>query len=188
MKNQQVTFPRVAYEFRNHAIPATFVGRRDHAECRSYKIFVNPSITEVLCTTTAEAIAMGKFVIIPVHPSNDFFVQFPNCLQYSSKEEFVTLLQYAMSHQPEPLTAELKHELTWEAATERCLEAAAITRRDAARRERIGKTKSDHYIAKMHYELGKGKKGDVIRKLLGGGPVSDQHKYLTGTEMSTELS
>jgi hypothetical protein len=182
-------FPKSRYEFRKHAIPATFVGRRDHAECRLYKIFVNASITEVLCTTTAEAIAMGKFVIVPAHPSNDFFVQFPNCLQYSSKKEFVTLLRYALTHDPEPLTPELKHLLTWEAATERCLEAAAISRRDAARLERIGKTKSDHYIAKMHYELGKGKKGDVIRKFLGGGPVSDQVHYETTLKsVSTECS
>lgn len=182
-------FPKSRYEFRKHAIPASFAGRRDHAECQLYKIFVNPSITEVLCTTTAEAIAMGKFAIVPVHPSNEFFTQFPNCLQYSSKKEFVTLLQYALAHDPEPLTPELKHELTWEAATERCLEAAAITRRDAARRDRIGKTKSDHQLAKTLNELGAGKKGDVIRRVLGGGPVSDQvHYQMTVKELAAECS
>jgi hypothetical protein len=41
----------------------------------------------------------------------------------------------------------------------------------------VGKTKLDHQIAKIHYELGKGVKGDVIRKFLGGGPVSNQVHY-----------
>jgi digalactosyldiacylglycerol synthase len=87
------------------------------------QIFVNPSTSEVLCTTSAEALAMGKFVILPSHPSNDFFAQFPNCLAYSSKEEFVGNLYYAITHSPEPLADEYSHALSWEAATQR-LEAA----------------------------------------------------------------
>jgi hypothetical protein len=69
--------PKSRYELRRHSIPARFLGVKDHALLRDipgHKIFVNLSITEVLCTTTAEAMAMGKFVIIPEH--RKFFLSF----------------------------------------------------------------------------------------------------------------
>lgn len=101
-----------------------FHGPVDHAAlAETHKIFINPSTSEVLCTTVAEALAMGKFVVLPSHPSNDFFAQFPNCLTYANKEEFVGNLYFALTHSPEPLTTEYSHALSWQAATER-LEAA----------------------------------------------------------------
>ncbi|GAX11352.1 digalactosyldiacylglycerol synthase [Fistulifera solaris] len=109
-----------------------FHGPVDHAELAStHKIFVNPSTSEVLCTTSAEALAMGKFVILPSHPSNDFFAQFPNCLTYTTKEEFVGNLYYALTHAPEPLTEEYSYALSWEAATDRLKAAACIPEEEA---------------------------------------------------------
>jgi digalactosyldiacylglycerol synthase len=166
----------LAKRHKQRMIPARFVGRQDHlAYCADYKIFVNPSLSEVLCTCTAEAVAMGKFVIIPAHPSNTFFEIFPNCLMYRNKKEFCQLLQYAMTHAPEPLFDDLRHILTWEAATERCLEAAAISRRDAARLDRLGKIKAQRDLAKLHNDMNTGRKGNVIRAVFGAGPVANQH-------------
>ena len=106
----------------------TFHGPVDHASLgSSHKIFINPSLSEVLCTTVAEALAMGKFVILPSHPSNDFFTQFPNCLPYSSKEEFVGNLYYALTHSPVPMTPELTYILSWEAAIARLVSAGSIS-------------------------------------------------------------
>jgi hypothetical protein len=62
--------PQSVFEFRRYPIPARFRGSKDHVLIRdipAHKIFLNMSITEVLCTTSAEALAMGKFVILPKH-------------------------------------------------------------------------------------------------------------------------
>jgi hypothetical protein len=179
--------PRGLYQFRRNPIPVTFPGRVDHALLKGeegsstdisyYKVFVNPSVSEVLCTTTAEALAMGKFAIIPIHPSNEFFMRFPNCLGYRNPYEFVANLRWALTHDPVPHTPELAREFTWEAATDRFLEASSITHKEARERELLGRSKIDERIAWLHNEIGKGVKGDIIRKALGGGPISGQVKY-----------
>lgn len=172
-----VELPQTFAELRRQPIPATFPGRVDHGKLKDYKIFMNPSISEVLCTTTAEALAMGKFAIIPVHPSNTFFLQFPNCLAYRNKFEFVANLRWALTHDPEPLSEELSRQFTWEAATDRFIAASAISWKDALERERLGLAKLDERIAWFHNELGKGTTGDFLRRVLGGGPASHQVKY-----------
>jgi digalactosyldiacylglycerol synthase len=162
---------------RRRPLPVKFCGRMDHAAIGpEYKIFVNPSVSEVLCTTTAEALAMGKFVVLPQHPSNNFFQDFPNALFFKTPAEFVSQLVYAQEHAPVALSNDLRHALSWEAATERLFHAATVSERDAARRERLYGP-ADRRLADLHYELGRGRKGDVLRKVLGGGPVADQVHY-----------
>jgi hypothetical protein len=170
--------PMSFYELRRNPIPARFPGRIDHAALKGkHKIFVNPSVSEVLATTTYEALAMGKFAIIPVHPSNTFFQRFPNALMYNSPFEFLANLQWALTHDPLPLTEEMSREFTWEAATNRLIDAAAITYEEARGRENLGRSRMDERIEWFHNQLGRGAKGDVIRKVLGAGPVSEQFKY-----------
>jgi digalactosyldiacylglycerol synthase len=171
--------PKSFHELRRNPIPAKFKGRVDHASVKNPKIFVNPSVSEVLCTTTAEALAMNKFVIIPVHPSNTFFLQFDNCLAYRNKFEFVANLHWALSREPYPLSPEQRRLLTWEDATERLVKAVAITRREAKERHKLGTSKLDDRIAWFHNQLGDGYKGDFVRKVLGAGPASDQYAYLS---------
>ncbi|KAJ6799691.1 putative digalactosyldiacylglycerol synthase 2, chloroplastic [Iris pallida] len=109
-------------------LPVNVYPGRDHADplFHDYKVFINPSTTDVVCTTTAEALAMGKIVICANHPSNDFFKQFPNCHMYNNSDEFVKLTLQAISEEPAPLTDESRHELSWEAATERFVKVAEL--------------------------------------------------------------
>eukprot|EP00854_Cymbomonas_tetramitiformis_P012029 gene12029-14214_t len=98
-------------------------GRYEHTDTalQEYKVFLNPSISDVLATTTAEALAMGKFVVAPDHACNTFFQDFPNFLSYKDAEGFRAQVQKALHAEPAPLSPELRHRLTWEAATDRFL-------------------------------------------------------------------
>lgn len=65
-------------------------------------------VSEVLCTTVAEALAMGKWVVCARHSSNEFFFQFPNCLPFDGEEDFAACVSWALRHDPEDLTPALR--------------------------------------------------------------------------------
>jgi len=152
-------------------LPVTAKGFADHMSLRDYKVFVNPSVTEVLCTTTAEALAMGKWVVCPKHPSNDFFAEFPSCLQYSTPDEFAAAIEWALTHDPPPLLPEVKRKLSWEAAMERLAEASLVHHEDSRRNAR---TRLDKILDAVYRQMGTGPKGDLIRLISGGDKVSFQ--------------
>ena len=55
ISSQDFELPKSLYEWRRRPIPAKFIGPVDHASLgEKYKVFVNPSVSEVLCTTTFE--------------------------------------------------------------------------------------------------------------------------------------
>ncbi len=83
-------------------------------------------MSDVLCTATAEALAMGKFVVCADHPSNEFFMSFPNCLTYKTSDDFVAKVKEALANEPEPLTAEQRYNLSWEAATQRFMQYSEL--------------------------------------------------------------
>ena len=149
--------PKTIYELRRTPVPARFLGVKDHAMLREmpYKIFLNPSITEVLCTTTAEALAMGKFAIIPKHASNEFFLQFSNCLAYETLGGCVKNIQWALDNEPSPLSEEESRIFTWDAATDRMIEASIVTKREARERSSSGFDKVDSRMAWIHSQGGK---------------------------------
>ncbi|BAT83691.1 hypothetical protein LR48_Vigan03g051200 [Vigna angularis] len=100
----------------------------DHADplFHDYKLFLNPSTTDVVCTTTAEALAMGKIVVCANHPSNEFFKRFSNCWTYDNSDEFVKLTLKALAEEPAQPTNAERRELSWEAATNRFLKAVGM--------------------------------------------------------------
>jgi digalactosyldiacylglycerol synthase len=92
---------------------------------RSYRVFLNPSTSDVVATTSAEALAMGRWLVVPLHPCNAFFAGFAGCLVYDSTAEFYAAMATALASPPPRLTPEEARALTWQAATERFLEVAA---------------------------------------------------------------
>merc|ERR1719265_122725 len=106
---------------------------RDHADSviHQYGVLVNPSTTDVLCTVTVEALAMGKQCVIAKHPSNRFFEEnFADRCHFflpGDTEGFIHAVRNAKAvGRPSPLPPALRYLLTWEAASERLFHSSEV--------------------------------------------------------------
>lgn len=136
----------------------------------------------MVCTTTAEALAMGKIVVCANHPSNDFFKQFPNCKTYDDSKGFVKATVEALTDDPASLTDAQRYELSWEAATKRFLEAVdldnhfatQVSKNSSRKRESASsclRRKLQDTSARLH-QVASG--CEVFRRLFGAIPGSLQ--------------
>ena len=120
---------------------------------------------------------MGKKVLIPDHPSNNFFKQFTNTISYTSTAQLVPLLVEALMTEPQPMTAMEQYMLSWEAASERLLDAAALP----AGTPRAGEGPDSKAAYAAHYLMGVQPVFDGFRKATGAGVVDMADPHLASS-------
>lgn len=88
---------------RAKAAPVRFAGSADSPweTIRDYRVFLNPSLSEVLCSTTAEALVAGRHVVMPRCAANRPFEDLPNAHVYDTPAQRDAALLHARHTPPE---------------------------------------------------------------------------------------
>ncbi|WP_413204247.1 glycosyltransferase [Rhodospirillum sp. A1_3_36] len=109
---------------RAEGAPLTFLGpsAEPWTLIAPYRVFFNPSRSEVLCTTTAEALVAGRHVVIPECPANVPFRAYPNTHFFTDTESAITALHAALAEPPAPPDA-VRRDFDWRQA---CRTVAAL--------------------------------------------------------------
>lgn len=81
---------------------------------RDYRVFFNPSLSEVLCSTTAEALVAGRHVVLPRCPANEPFYDLPNVHLYDTQAQMDAALRHARAAPVTPPTT-ARARFDWEA-------------------------------------------------------------------------
>lgn len=83
--------------------PVTFKGPSysPWLDIEPYSVFFNPSLSEVLCTTTAEALVAGRHVVIPDCPANTPFYDLANVHVYQDERGIEDALKTALATVPQ---------------------------------------------------------------------------------------
>lgn len=107
---------RAAIERRaaDRGAPVRFLGSSTSPWCdmANYRVFFNPSLSEVLCSTTMEALVAGRHVVLPECAANDPFRDYPNVHFYSDADGAVTALRRALAVLPET-PEKARREFDW---------------------------------------------------------------------------
>lgn len=116
--------------------PVRFLGPTAEAwRCLDeYRVFVNPSASEVLCSTTAEALVAGRHVVLYDCPANEPFRRYPNTHFFTDTQGALAGLRRALDEPPEaPVLA--RREFDW---LEACRTLAAFLEDGAMAAGRTG--------------------------------------------------
>jgi glycosyltransferase involved in cell wall biosynthesis len=86
--------------------------RRFWSDIGRYRVMVNPSRSEILCTATADALVAGRHVILPDCPGNLPFKGYPNAHFYTDLDGALAAMEDAMNTIPEPPVA-ARRDFDW---------------------------------------------------------------------------